>query len=126
MTRLVQESGESGFTLLETLIAFLILSMSLSVTVQTISRGGLTFRRAADIEKANLVMQELSANVVAGMNGPGEFSGKMEFGSWKIVARQIDDNLPGTLLALDVEIRPRDEEGPLFEFKTIATGGNSE
>lgn len=120
MDDLVDRNGEDGFTLLETIIAFLILSLSLAITVQTISRGGLTFRRASDLQTASLMMEELNANQIRGLK-QGALSGSVGNGSWKIIARDIDDKYPGTLLAVAVEIRPRGENGPVFNYFTMAT-----
>ena len=111
--------NQDGFTLLETIIAFLILSLSLAVAVQTISEGGLTFRRAADIQRAALVMETLSALQIPNLKNAGETSGAIEGSEWKMSAFAIGDRLPGTLLAVDIRIAPRGKDGPVFDYSTI-------
>ena len=46
------DGHEAGFTLLETIIAFLILAISLALGVETISQGARTFLRSGDMEAA--------------------------------------------------------------------------
>lgn len=118
-----QETNESGFTLLETIIAFLILSLSLAITVETISRGGLTFRRAGDLEKASLIMEQLAADEIRRLDEAGTTTGQTSDGEWKITARAVEDSFAGEILLVDVEVRPRGADGPVFDYVAIATPG---
>lgn len=121
MNDCVDMRDENGFTLLETIIAFLILSLSLAITVQTISQGGLTFRRATDLQTASLMMEELNANEIGNLKRDGVSTGSVGDGEWKMTARAIDDKYPGTLLVVEIEIRPSGDEGPVFNYVTLAT-----
>ncbi len=118
--------GQDGFTLLETIIAFLILSISLAVAVQTISQGALAFRRSADLQQASLVMEMLAGGEIRSLASPGEISGKINSASWRMTATAIGDRYPGNIFVVEVQIRPRGEDGPVFDYSTIAVSGGAE
>ncbi|MEX0347711.1 MAG: prepilin-type N-terminal cleavage/methylation domain-containing protein [Rhizobiaceae bacterium] len=118
-------SGQDGFTLLETIIAFLILALSLSMTVQTISSGAKTFHRAADLQRANLVMNELASVQLSKLTKSGEQNGQIGESGWTIKAQKIDDKYPGGLIAVEVAIRPRGDDGPVFDYFTFVTFGEN-
>ncbi len=125
MTHQGNNGGDEGFTLLETIIAFLILAMSLSVTVQTISSSGLTFRRASDLQRASFVMEELAAVQLAKLAKAEHRTGKLGQSSWSMTVIEVEDNYPGKLLAVDIEVRPRGDEGPVFDYITLVALGES-
>ncbi len=125
MTDLSNQRGNDGFTLLETIIAFLILALSLSVTVQTISSGARTFHRAADLQRANLVMDELASVQLPKLTKSDEQNGEIGESSWTITARKIDDKYPGGLISVEVAIRPRGDDGPVFDYFTFVTFGEN-
>lgn len=125
MTTSSNQSGQDGFTLLETIIAFLILALSLSVTVQTISSGAKTFHRAADLQRANLVMDELVSVQLPTLTETEDRDGQIDESKWTINARQIDDTYPGGLIAVEVAIRPRGDDGPVFDYFTFVTFGEN-
>ncbi|MEZ5810817.1 MAG: type II secretion system protein [Rhizobiaceae bacterium] len=122
----IREAGEAGFTLLETIIAFLILSLSLAIAVETISRGGLSFRRAGDLEYASFMMEQLAAGEVRSLAIAGVTSGSIGDGEWEITARAVEDNFVGDVLLVNVEVRPRGDEGPVFDYVTTAVPGREE
>ena len=126
MTGPAPESREAGFTLLETIIAFVILALSLAVATQTISTGGLTFRRASDLERASLVMTELSAGQIRNVDSAGETAGRIGDSQWKITAREVTDKIPGMLFAVQVRVWPRGAGGPAFDYATFATPGRTQ
>jgi type II secretory pathway pseudopilin PulG len=126
MTGPAPESLEAGFTLLETIIAFVILALSLAVVTQTISTGGLTFRRASDLERASLVMTELSAGRIRNVDRAGEIAGRIGDSQWKITVREVTDRIPGMLFAVQVRVWPRGTDGPAFDYATFATPGRTQ
>ena len=71
------DSHEAGFTLLETIIAFLILAISLALGVETISQGTRTFMRSGDLEKASLTLHGLAAGQLHKIADANVFSGKV-------------------------------------------------
>lgn len=117
--------GQDGFTLLETIIAFLILALSLSVTVQTISSGAKSFHRAADLQRANLVMDELASVQIPALTGSKELNGEVDESKWTIKALEIDDKYPGGLIAVEIAVRPRGDDGPVFDYFTFVTFGEN-
>ncbi len=120
-------NSQDGFTLLETILAFLILSISMGVAVETISRGGMTFRRAGDLEKASLVLSELAVNQLKGINKAERTDGKGDDGeSWTLIsnAAGLTNNKP--TFAVRISIRPRGESGPVFDYLSFVTNGKTQ
>ena len=87
------DSHEAGFTLLETIIAFLILAISLTLGVETISQGAKTFQRSADVEKATLILHGLAAGPLFKIADTGVISGKAELSGWKFPSPSFRYNL---------------------------------
>ena len=121
------DGKEAGFTLLETIIAFLILAISLAMSVETISQGARTFQQSADLEKATLILHGLAAGQLFKIGDAGTFSGKAGGESaWRISATAVPDNHTRPLLAVTVAIRPRGQSGPVFTHHTFSSGGSQQ
>ncbi len=84
---------EKGFTLLEILVAFVVLALSLTVIFQIFSRGTRNLSLANDYNRAIIVAQ----NQLARLNGvdkiePGESSGVTEDGiRWHRVITEYEE-----------------------------------
>lgn len=116
---------DGGFTLLETLVAFVILALSLGTIVQAF--GGST--RGARLAAAYALATQLAESKLAaiGVEAPlsaGEQSGAMEGGfAWTITVRpHVLDigpvDLPGRLRPYEIAIRVRFGDR-LVELETI-------
>lgn len=126
MSAACTNSGEDGFTLLETIIAFLILAISLGIAVETISSGVMTFRRASDLEQASQIMERLAAVEMRKLNAARVLEGKTDDGAgWKLTVRPIGGRRDRPFFAVTAEIRPRGGSGPVFEYLTFS-GANGQ
>ncbi len=114
------DHAEAGFSLLETVIAFLILSISLAVVVESISRNTLAMRRVNDLQQASLVMEQLSVSMLQSIDASGKKEGKIGKASWKLTSSAIETGGGPTIFALEVQIRPRGTGGPVFDYLTFA------
>ncbi|HYN79168.1 MAG TPA: prepilin-type N-terminal cleavage/methylation domain-containing protein [Lamprocystis sp. (in: g-proteobacteria)] len=103
-----QFKAQSGFSLLEVLVAFAILALSLGVLMQIFSRGMLTTLAAAQYSRAaSLAEARLAAVGSAIPLEAGATSGKPENGfAWElsIVQTELADAAPG--LALSTQAPP--------------------
>ena len=125
------DSHEAGFTLLETIVAFLILAISLALSVETISQGTRTFLRSGDLEKASLVLHGLAAGQLFKIADTDVLSGKAggKAGAqkaWRITATAVSDNHARPLLAVRVAIWPSGQNGPVFTYHTFSSGGSQQ
>ena len=119
------DGREAGFTLLETIIAFLILAISLALGVETISQGARTFLRSGDLEKASLILHGLAAGQLFKIGDTDVLSGKAGAQTaWRITATAVSDNHARPLLAVRVAIWPRGQNGPVFTYHTFSSGGS--
>ena len=71
-------SGERGFTLVETLIAFAILAVVLVSLYEAIGTGFRSFTAAAEFEEAVLVAQSQMDRLVALKRMPDQLDGKLD------------------------------------------------
>lgn len=71
-------SGERGFTLVETLIAFAILAVVLVSLYEAIGTGFRSFDAAAQVEEAVLVAQSQMDRLVALKRMPDQVEGKLD------------------------------------------------
>jgi hypothetical protein len=121
------DGHEAGFTLLETIVAFLILAISLGLGVETISQGTRTFVRSGDLETASLILHGLAADRLFKIDEAGVVSGKAgREAAWRITARAVLDDHARPLLAVRVAIWPRGRNGPVFTYDTFASGGSEQ
>ena len=121
------DGREDGFALLETVVAFAILAVALSVSMQTISQSARVFVRSEDMEAAGrildrIMVRELPLLAEAGTveNAPGSTD------LWRIEAEPIRDGHSRPLLAVMVTIWPRGAEGPHYTYQTLTSGTQRE
>ena len=121
------DGREDGFALLETVVAFAILAVALSVSMQTISQRARVFVRSEDMEAAGRILDRIMARELpllaeAGTveNAPGSTD------LWRIEAEPIRDGHSRPLLAVMVTIWPRGAEGPHYTYQTLTSGTQRE
>lgn len=111
---------DEGFALLETIIAFTILSIALAVSLQTVSQSARTLVRAGDMQIASLALDKLVANEFPDLKEEGTFNGELGDGElWQASARAIRDSHSRPLLAVTATIWPRGRDGPRFTYQTF-------
>lgn len=111
---------DEGFALLETIIAFTILSIALAVSLQTVTQSVRTLVRAGDMQIASVALDNLVATKFADFNEEGDFNGELGDGElWQASTRAISDNHSRPLLAVTATIWPRGRDGPRFTYQTF-------
>ena len=111
---------DEGFALLETIIAFTILSIALGVSLQTVSQSVRTLARAGDMQIASLALDDLVANEFPDLKGERTFSGELDDGElWQASTREIRDSHARPLIAITATIWPRGRDGPRFTYQTF-------
>jgi type II secretory pathway pseudopilin PulG len=115
--------AESGFILIEVMVAFLILAIALAVGVQAIAQGTMAVRRADEMTAASLVIHELDATLMQALPGAGVWQGTHGNGSdWRIVAETLsEDDEAAPLLAIAVNLQPRGARVP-YHYRSFAIG----
>ncbi|AGA88925.1 prepilin-type N-terminal cleavage/methylation domain-containing protein [Thioflavicoccus mobilis 8321] len=118
----VQERStrQSGFSLLEVLVAFSILALSLGVLMQIFSKAMTTTATGADYDRAAAVAETRLRTVGYELPlEPGVYEGEADRGlAWTIRidptqldASDVDFDVPGVLYLVDVDVRWRDGGG---------------
>jgi type II secretory pathway pseudopilin PulG len=114
---------ESGFVLIEVVVAFLILAIALAVGVQAIAQSTTAIRRADEMAAASVVARELAATRMRTLTGEGVWTGKHGNGSeWRLVAAALaegGDTEP--LLAIAIDVQPAGARTP-YRFRSIVIG----
>lgn len=105
--------AQTGFTLLEILIALVILALSLSATIKAVSDFTLNQAYLRDRTMAIWVARNVMVehHVEAPWPKPGERKGSMDMSSreWRWLARYSGTD-EADLLRIDIEVRPQDSE----------------
>lgn len=115
--------SDEGFTLIETLIAFLVLSLSLGLIAQSVSNATSVIRRADQLDAARTEAGRLLAE--AGEGGGGTIDG--EGLNWTLSRRRIERNdgsgtgLPPVDITI-VEIRREGASDPLYVLRSATIG----
>jgi general secretion pathway protein I len=113
---------EGGFVLLETVIAFVILSISLAVGVETITQSTRTFLRAGEIDRAGLILDGLASSTLRTLAEEGTTTGSAGEAVWRVSAEAIHDGVERPLFAVTIDVWPRGEDGSRFSYRTFAGG----
>jgi general secretion pathway protein I len=115
--------SQSGFAMIETIVAFSILALALGVAVQTISQSVRTFARAGDVGVASGIINQLAAQELFKVAKAGEKSGKVEpAGAWRLAAQPVRDGGARPLFSVTVTVWPRGDGGPEFTYRTFSSG----
>jgi Tfp pilus assembly protein PilV len=120
MTMVEDDSASAGFSTVEILVAFVVLSLGLGLAVQSISQASMSLRRADDAGKEALLLRRIVSeelprlvNVYTGKTieaaGP----------SWRIEVQPISDQGPRQALRATIEIRSRESAAHSTAYTTI-------
>jgi general secretion pathway protein I len=125
----MRPSHNSGFTLIEVLIAFTILALVLGVVFPTLS-SGLSHERTARLATAR-VLEARSILDRLGIEDPlaeGTIDGQLATGeTWTLTVSRIepdssDENQTGQINAYLAELRIDSEDGRMLRLKTLKLG----
>lgn len=115
------ERREDGFVLLEVIVAFLVLAVSLAAGMAAISQGALAIRRAGEAARAADLAREVAALRLAAPLAPGIAQGERDGAEWRLEARALPDGDEPPLLAVTIAVRPPGAARP-YLFRSFATG----
>jgi general secretion pathway protein I len=97
---LIRTGRQDGFTLLETLIAFLIVSIALGIAAQTVSIATRSFRAAAGLRQAELLAREVQLQLEGeGSTAPKGTRGTMR---WRVAAMAVAPSAEAGLVTLHI------------------------
>jgi prepilin-type N-terminal cleavage/methylation domain-containing protein len=114
-------SGDSGFTLIETLIAFLILSISLALVTQSIKQATGEMVRAERILTAKALAERKLAEAIATSGKMEEEGGEAEKFKWRWAKTPSPLAARSELVLLDnitVEVWENGGKAPIFSLRT--------
>lgn len=108
---------EAGYSTLEMLVAFVVLSLALATAVQSISLSGLSLRSARDDARAvTIVNRMLAEDVGRILDAFREGQTVMQGPDWQSSTRPVDGK--GEVAAVTISIAS-EGGGPAFEFLTF-------
>ena len=120
------QNSEDGFTLLETLIALIILAISAGLMLQWVSLAS-TQLHAADRQQAAeqlaltiLAERQTMTDVTPEAEGTDERSGLYWHFHREIKYRKIDEQPKASIAVSNIEIRAVKETPPLYKIATIS------
>lgn len=117
------ETNDAGFSLLEVIIAFTVLSISLAIGVQTISSGANTFKRATLVSNISFAIDELWVQEIRKINTQGSKSGELPRGiKWQYVSTQVPDQRSIPIYSVAVQITSSETWEGAYKF-TYFVGG---
>ena len=85
--------GESGFTLMEVLVAFAIFSLSIIAVLQSYASSSRSKARSHASMDAGRLLSRLVSSVEARLDGPGSVSGVEGGLQWTLEVSPLSDNL---------------------------------
>lgn len=117
---------EAGFSLLEVLVALMVLAVSYTALMQTISSAVLQAKNGAQLSEAAELADRIQAGYQAGRAGPNEGVDEASGLVWKIRfsplgAGEIAE--PSVPSILTIQIQIPGNATSLFEARTIALTG---
>lgn len=116
------ERPEDGFTLIETLIAFLVLSLSLMILAQSTLQATTQVRTADTVTSARLLAESLRPAAEAAEDARAGTDGATDL-AWRWRKRAFERSDPQsdlpTFVLTTIEIFRRDQPRPIFVLKTV-------
>ena len=117
----LRNQSQDAFTLLEVIIAFTILALSLAIATQTIARSVTTYTRADLLERASDAALEVAATRVELLDKPGRDQGTLADGTqWSTTAALIAESEGNPLLAVTIEVVLADDPDTPYRFTTFS------
>ena len=117
------ESMESGFSLLEVIVAFGILAISLAYSTQTISSGTQTFGRSAALSNLAATIANLRAMELKNINGEVRKAGQSEFGMrWEYTSSLIPSGKKTAMYLVRVQVTEPGADAPPYKFNYLISG----
>ncbi len=115
-------AGSEGFALLETVVAFAILALAMTVGVQAISQSVRTYVSSTDLWTANLIRDELAIAAIPTLSEAAVSTGTKGNALWRIEAVPVPDEHARALFAVTLTIQPRGADGPVLVYRSFASG----
>ena len=123
------KSREAGYTLVETLVAFVILSTALAGFYQSWSiaaHGLVSAEQKSDaLQLSSFLLESIGSPEIP--LAPGLYQGNQESGLWwqvEIIPYSTDPSVRLQLMAVQVEVRPSEAaDHALVELTTLRMGG---
>ncbi|MDJ0613686.1 MAG: prepilin-type N-terminal cleavage/methylation domain-containing protein [Rhizobiaceae bacterium] len=117
------EAQDDGFSLLEVIIAFTVLAISLSIGVQTISGGTGTFKKSAEISRTAIAIDELWSTKIREINNEENRSGELENGvKWRYRSTAIPGKTTVPLYVVKVLVTETDSWEKAVDFTYFVSG----
>ncbi len=116
-----EAEGTAGFVLLETIVAFLVLTVTLAAAIAVISQASLSIRRAGEADLAAEIAREVAAVHLPALAAAGLTGGEMRGVPWQIEADLLDGGRPIPLYAVAITVRP-DGAARAYIFRSFAVG----
>ncbi len=115
-------AGSDGFALLETVVAFAILALAMTVGVQAISQSVRTYVSSTDLWTANQIRDQLAIATIPALHEAGVRTGTSGIALWQIESAPVGDEHARALFAVTLIIRPRGDAGPTLVYHSFASG----
>lgn len=109
---------EQGFTLIETLIAFMILSLGLMISAQTIALATKSFSRARDDRAVRDAMNHIDQTLLVGKPGEAPQQGVDGLTRWRAERVAVSDEREGPQFTI---VHITSPAGRQFEFLRFGT-----
>ena len=117
--------SEEGFTLVEMLVALMILAISAGIFVQSVALAAGQIRTSAQAESAELLaVSILAERAASGSNSPSVEGIDPASGLyWRLVQerrpRIVEDVRQASAVLVLVEIRAKENSAPLYELRSL-------
>jgi Tfp pilus assembly protein PilV len=119
------ENTESGFTLIETLVAFVILSGVVIIALSTMTESLQRMQQAAHVVEASIVSQQVLDNLIAeSADGRSIISGQQAKYAWRVEIIPLPSPGEAQIYPALIRVSVSDSENepiPLSRLETIRT-----